>query len=238
MTRTPVDLSIIVPFYNEVENVDPVLNEIKRFHPEAELVAVDDCSSDGTDRVLAKQSDVRAFRLPRHLGQSAAVYRGLVEANGTICVLMDGDGQSNPADIKVLLEKFPEYDFVNGNRVRRSDDLGKVLTSRIGNAIRNFFTRDGIHDTGGTPKAMKRECVSHLVPFNGMHRFIPALLKNAGFRILEVPVTHRERIHGHTKYTNVGRAFRGAFDLIGVSWLLRRRLPLRDLGVEIDRNDA
>jgi dolichol-phosphate mannosyltransferase len=222
-----VKLSIVIPFYNEEQNVAPVLNEVRRFYPQAQLIAVDDCSADGTYRAIAAQPGVQADRLARHMGQSAAIYRGLTQAHGDVCVILDGDGQSNPADIKLLLEHFPAYDFVNGDRVNRSDSLNRVLASRIANTIRNFFTRDGMRDTGGTPKAMKQECVAHLVPFDGFHRYIPALLHNAGFRLLEVPVSHRERMYGLTKYTNMGRAVRGIRDLFGVRWLLRRQISAK-----------
>lgn len=225
-------LSVVIPFYNEEQNVVPVVSEIRRFYPEAQVIAVDDCSTDGTYEVLCRQPDVLVDQLPRHLGQSAAIYRGLTRVTGEVCVLMDGDGQSNAADIKLLLEHFPEYDFVNGCRVKRSDKLSRVLASKIANSVRNLFTRDGMRDTGGTPKALKRECIPHLIPFDGLHRFIPALLRNAGFHVLEIPVSHRERIHGQTKYTNAGRAVRGAWDLIGVSWLLRRRISAGDLGLD------
>jgi dolichol-phosphate mannosyltransferase len=224
-----VKLSIVIPFYNEEPNVGPVLGEIKRFHPDAQLIAVDDCSTDDTYRALSRQPGVEVDRLLRHMGQSAAIYRGLLAAKGEVCVLMDGDGQSNPADIKLLLEHFPEYDFVNGCRVNRRDKFGRIVASRVANKLRNIFTGDGMRDTGGTPKAMKLECVRHLVPFDGFHRYIPALLGNAGFRMLEIPVSHRKRIHGYTKYTNIGRAVRGTRDLIGVSWLLQRKLDLHAL---------
>ncbi len=226
-------LSIVIPFYNEEPNVGPVLDEIKRFYPEAQLIAVDDCSSDGTYRALAAQSGVQVDRLPQHLGQSAAIYRGLLQATGDVCVLMDGDGQSDPADIKQILEHFPRYDFVNGCRVNRSDKFNRIVASKIANGVRNFFTGDGMRDTSGTPKAMKRECIPHLVPFDGFHRYIPALLQSAGFRLLEVPVSHRKRMHGRTKYTNLGRALRGIRDLLGVCWLLRRQINVRELASEV-----
>jgi dolichol-phosphate mannosyltransferase len=144
--------------------------------------------------------------------------------------MMDGDGQSSAADIKVLLEYIPEYDFVNGCRAKRRDTISRRWASRIANKLRSGMTGDGMRDTGGTPKVMKRECVDHLVPFDGLHRFIPALLVRAGFRCIEVPVAHRERLHGTTNYTNWGRGLRGAWDLIGVRWLLGRKLDVAAVG--------
>lgn len=229
-----VKLSIVVPFYNEEKNVAPVLSELQRCHPNAEIIGVDDGSSDGTFDALTALDGVQAHRLPRHMGQSAAIYAGLLRCTGEVCVLMDGDGQSDAADIKLLLGYLPEYDLVNGSRAeRRLDPKQRRIASWIANSLRSLFTRDGIRDTGGTPKVMKRECVGHLVPFDGLHRFIPALLKNAGFRVVEVPVSHRPRLHGQTKYTIVSRGLRGAWDLVGVSWLLNRKLDASALGLRV-----
>lgn len=225
-------LSIIIPFYDEAPNVEPVVSEVRGSLPNAEIIAVDDGSRDGTFEALSQQKGIEVHRLPRHLGQSAAVYAGLRRATGDVCVILDGDGQSSVADIEGLLPHFPAYDFVNGVRVERRDSAARIVASRVANGIRNLFTRDGMHDTGCTPKALKRECVDHLVPFDGLHRFIPALLLAAGFKGLEVPVSHRERLHGRTKYTSASRALRGAWDLLGVSWLLRRRLDPREIEPE------
>lgn len=222
-------ISIIVPFYDEERNVVPVLGEVRNAYPDAEVIAVDDGSGDQTFDILCQQAGVRVHRLPRHLGQSAAIYAGLQLATGDVCVLLDGDGQTDVGDIKALLEYFPDYDMVNGCRAGRQDTRSRIIVSRIANALRNAFTGDGMRDTGGTPKAMKRECVEHLVPFDGLHRFIPALLRQAGYRIIEVPVSHRRRLYGETKYTNWARALRGAWDLVGVRWLLSRTYGPRDL---------
>jgi dolichol-phosphate mannosyltransferase len=151
---------------------------------------------------------------------------------------MDGDGQCKAADIKRLVEHFPEYDFVNGFRESRRDGLCRAVASRVGNSARNAILRDGVKDTCGTPKAMKRECVAYLVPFDGLHRFIPAFLQRAGFRTLEVPVSHRERLHGATKYISRRRALRGVWDLIGVSWLLRRKIDPDALGIPMADSDG
>jgi dolichol-phosphate mannosyltransferase len=216
-------ISIVIPFYNEAENVAPVIAELQQQHPDAEIVAVDDGSSDDTFDRLSRLAGVRALRLPDNRGQSAAVYHGLRSATGEVCVLIDGDGQSSVSDIKTLLDFIPQYDMVNGCRAgRRQDPVGRVIASRIANRLRSAFTGDGMRDTCGTPKAMKRECVDYLVPFDGMHRFIPALLISSGFRVIEVPVSHRPRLHGRTKHTTTGRALRGVWDLIGVRWLLGR----------------
>jgi dolichol-phosphate mannosyltransferase len=227
-----VKLSIVIPFRNEEKNVAPVITEVQRFHPEAEIIAVDDGSTDGTAAELGRIDGIVTLRLARHGGQSAALYAGLRRARGDVCVTMDGDGQTSTSDIKRLLGYLPEYDFVNGHRTHRSDARSRVVASRLANWLRNLFTGDGMRDTGGSPKAMKRECIEHLVPFDAMHRFIPALLVRAGFKSIEIPVEHRARLHGRTNYTNWGRALRGAWDLVGIRWLLSRRLDPRDLESE------
>jgi dolichol-phosphate mannosyltransferase len=222
-------ISIVVPFHNEEMNVRPVLDEIRRCQPDAEIVAVDDCSSDGTERALADERGIKVLRLPRQLGQSAAIYAGLLHSTGDICVLMDGDGQCSAEDIKRLIEHFPRYDFVNGNRIERMDSRWRQFASRFANGLRNLVLRDGMQDSCGTPKAMKRECVEHLVLFDGLHRFIPVLLQRAGFKMLEIPVSHRRRLQGRSHYSSWGRGLRGGWDLIGVSWLLARKLDPRDI---------
>jgi dolichol-phosphate mannosyltransferase len=225
-------LSFVVPFHNEAPSVLGVLAEIRRHHPHDEIIAVDDCSSDETFALIGTQADVRAHRLSRHLGQSAAVYAGLRLASGDVCVILDGDGQSSVADVKALIAHLPEYDFVCGYRAQRSDTAHRILASRIANLVRRIFTGDDMRDAGCTPKVMKRECVDHLVPFDGMHRFLPALLCAAGMRGIEVPVSHHARMHGRTHYTSSGRALRGVVDLVGVRWWMSRRLDLDALGLD------
>jgi dolichol-phosphate mannosyltransferase len=224
-------LSIIIPFFNEEKNVLPVLAEVAQHHPDAEIIAVDDGSRDRTWLMLSTEPGIRTHRFGRHLGQSAAVYAGLVLSTGDICVILDGDGQSSIADIKALLAHFPEHDFVNGRRLHRHDTPGRILASRAANFVRDLLTNDGMHDTGCTPKALKRECVDHLVPFDGLHRFIPALLNSAGFRGIEVPVAHHARLHGRTHYSSWPRAFRGLWDLVGVRWWMARQLDVGAMGL-------
>jgi dolichol-phosphate mannosyltransferase len=165
------------------------------------------------------------IRFEKNIGQSAAIYAGLQAARGATAVLIDGDLQNDPADIPRLLAEIGRgADVVCGYRVKRKDTVLKRLTSRIANAVRSRFTKDGVRDTGCTLKAMRRECVTALVPFKGMHRFIPALVKAAGYRLVEVPVNHRPRRFGQSKYGLGNRALRATIDMFGVRWLLSRRL--------------
>jgi dolichol-phosphate mannosyltransferase len=219
-----VKTSIIIPFYNEEENVQPVLEETRRVNPEAEIIAVNDGSTDGTESMIRKHPDVRLISFGCHLGQSAAIYAGLKSAQGDICVMMDGDGQSDPADVPKLVAMLDRADVVCGRRQNRQDTWCRRKASWIANLIRRMVLHDHVHDTGCTLKAMKKSMVRHLVPFNGMHRYLPVLFGHAGARIIEVPVNHRPRRHGKSKYSMSERAVRGLYDLIGVRWLLARRI--------------
>lgn len=228
-TSSP-QVSIIVPIYNEEENV-PILQAELRAALKAvdhELILVDDGSADQTVERIEAAPNLRLIRFERNAGQSAAMYAGLQAARGAILVLIDGDLQNDPADIPKLLSEISRgADLVCGYRAQRRDTRVKRLTSRIANAVRSRYTRDGVRDTGCTLKAMRRECVSALIPFKGMHRFIPALIKNAGYRLVEIPVNHRPRRFGQTKYGLGNRAVRATADMFGVRWLLSRRLSYK-----------
>jgi dolichol-phosphate mannosyltransferase len=217
-------LSVVIPFYNEEENVTELLQEVRSACPDAEIVAVDDGSKDATQQKIRDFPGAVLVALGRNLGQSAALYAGLQQATGDLCVMLDGDGQNDPADIPLLIEASASADLVCGYRKNRRDTWNRRVASRIANAIRRWFLHDGIRDTGCSLKAMRREHVRFLVPFNGLHRYIPAFLKNAGCSIAEVPVNHRPRLRGVSKYTIGGRALRGLRDLFGVSWVLTRQL--------------
>jgi dolichol-phosphate mannosyltransferase len=236
--RTPPRLSVVIPFFNEEDNVTALTQEVRQACPEAEIVLVDDGSTDGTRQKIQAESGVEMVFLDRNCGQSAALYAGLHRARGEICVMLDGDGQNDPADIPLLVAGLREADVVCGYRRRRNDTWQRRAASRFANRVRRAFLHDGIRDTGCSLKAMRREHVRFLVPFNGMHRYIPALLKNAGLAIIEVPVNHRPRRHGISKYTIGGRAWRGLRDLIGVAWLLRRQIHFPAGSVPPGREDA
>jgi dolichol-phosphate mannosyltransferase len=224
------EFSIIVPFFNEEENVEAVLAEIRRAQPQAELVAVDDGSSDSTWAKIQAMPGVVGVRNPRNMGQSAAMFRGIMAATGEVLGTMDGDGQTDPADYAAMREALrrEQVDVVIGYRATREDTWSKRWASKFANAIRKSVLHDGARDTGCPMKIFRREARVALVAFNGMHRFMPALFRGAGFSIFEMPVRHRQRAKGVSKYTNWGRAWRGLYDLFGVRWLLKRRLVFRE----------
>jgi len=223
-------VSIIVPLYNEEENVPILQAELRAAlrGVDHEFIFVDDGSADRTVERIEVAPNLRVIHFEKNAGQSAAIYAGLQAARGAILVLIDGDLQNDPADIpKLVGEVSRGADLVCGYRAQRRDTRVKRLTSRIANAVRSRYTKDGVRDTGCTLKAMRRECVGALVPFKGMHRFIPALIKDAGYRLVEIPVNHRPRRFGQTKYGLGNRAVRATIDMFGVRWLLSRRLNYR-----------
>lgn len=217
-------LSIVVPFYNEEECARQVLLEIREAQPEAEVIAVDDGSTDGTAAVLSGVDGVRIISFANNRGQSAALYAGLRAASGELIAMMDGDGQNDPRDIASLLAALRNSDVAYGVRSNRRDSPARVLAGRLANAIRRFVLGDSASDTGCSLKAIRREHVKYLVPFNGLHRYLPAFFARSGLRAVEIPVNHRPRTTGVSKYTLGGRALRGLWDLVGVRWLLARRV--------------
>ena len=220
-------VSVVVPVFNEEENMSILQTELRAALAKLdhEIIFVDDGSVDRTVERIVTAPNIRVIRFGKNAGQSAAIYAGLEAARGATAVLIDGDLQNDPADIPRLLAEINRgADLVCGYRAQRKDTLVKRLTSWIANFVRSRFTKDGVRDTGCTLKAMRCECVSALVPFKGMHRFIPALVKAAGYRLVEIPVNHRPRRFGQSKYGLGNRALRATIDMFGVRWLLSRRL--------------
>jgi len=224
-------VSIVVPVYNEADNVEPLAAELDALRPALpglEVVFVDDGSTDATwarlDACRARYDGFRPIRRGRNRGQSAAMLAGLRQAKGDVLVVLDGDRQNDPRDIPRLVAALEGCDAVCGYRARRKDSCSRRLASRLGNRVRNWVTHDGVRDTGCSLKAFRRECAADLPPFNGMHRFMPAYFKLNGRIVVELPVSHRERTRGVSKYTNLGRLPRTAFDLLGFVWYRKRYL--------------
>ena len=232
-TASP-EVSVVVPVFNEEENVPILQSELRAALSglDHEIIFVDDGSTDRSADKIDRAANVRIMRFEKNAGQSAALYAGIKAARGRTIVMIDSDLQNDPADIPRLLAEISRgADLVCGYRAQRKDTLGKRLTSRIANFVRSRFTKDYVRDTGCTLKAMRRDCAEALVPFKGMHRFIPALIRSAGFQLVEIPVNHRPRRFGQTKYGFGSRAWRATMDMFGVRWLLSRRLKykIRDL---------
>src|SRR5437879_4271890 len=231
-TNSPA-VSVVVPLFNEEENLPILQAQLRAVLSglDYEIIFVDDGSIDRTAERIEAAANVQVLRFAKNAGQSAAIYAGLQAARGATAVLIDGDLQNDPADIpKLLVEISRGADLVCGYRAQRKDTLVKLLTSRVANFVRSRFTKDGVRDTGCTLKAMRRECIGALVPFKGMHRFIPALIRAAGYRLVEIPVNHRPRRFGRSKYGLGNRALRATIDMFGVRWLLSRRLNYKIRG--------
>lgn len=225
-------LSVVIPLYNEEDNVAPLCEEIEEVLDGRpyEIVLVDDKSTDQTLARIPSKQEIRVIQLTKNTGQSGAMYAGIRAAQGKVIILLDGDRQNDPADIpKLLAELDKGYDLVCGYRASRKDTFSKRLTSKVANGIRSRFTRDGVRDTGCTLKVMRSKCAEALLPFNGMHRFIPALIKGMGYRITEMPVNHRPRVAGVSKYGFGNRAWRATMDMFAVRWLLSRQIQIRIL---------
>ncbi len=223
-------LSIVIPLYNEQDNMVALQSQLHAALKglSYEIVFVDDGSKDDTVKHVERRSDVRLLVFERNAGQSAAMYAGIHAARGEVIALLDGDLQNDPADIPLLLAEIQKgADLVCGYRAKRKDTVVKQITSRVANFVRSRFTKDGVRDTGCTLKAMRRECRTALILFYGMHRFIPALIKGSGYKIIEIPVNHRPRTAGVSKYGLGNRAIKATVDMFGVRWLLSRQVKFQ-----------
>ncbi|MBS0576590.1 MAG: glycosyltransferase family 2 protein [Proteobacteria bacterium] len=230
---TAPDLSVVVPVHNEEANIAPLVGEIVaalRGTIAFEIVYVDDLSRDGSVAALQRlQRDTPELRVIRHLqqaGQSTAIRNGVKAARGAWIATLDGDGQNDPADIpKLLAERAKagaQIKLFAGWRVDRQDSGSKRWASRWANRIRSRILRDDTPDTGCGIKLFERAAFLDLPYFDHMHRYLPALMQRAGWQTLSVPVNHRHRTAGVSKYNNLNRALVGISDLRGVAWLIRR----------------
>jgi dolichol-phosphate mannosyltransferase len=230
------EVSIVVPVYDEEGSIEPLLDELDRVLSGEEftweVIAVDDGSEDRSRVILAGERGrrpwLRVVVFERNMGQTAALEAGWRVARGRYLASMDADLQNDPADIPRLYEMLEREgsgcDMAIGVRVKRRDTAWKRLQSRIGNRVRNWITGDRISDTGCSLKMMRRECFDGMTLFNGMHRFLPTLVRMKGWSVSEIPVNHRDRRWGETKYGAANRAWRGLVDCLAVRWMRRRML--------------
>lgn len=227
-----IAISAVIPVKDEAGNIAPLAREIAAAlagHGEHEIIFVDDGSSDGTAAELqALKAEIGALRVLRHarnLGQSRGIRSGVAAARGAVIVTLDGDGQNDPADIPKLLAMLaanPAQAMVSGVRVKRRDTASRRLASRLGNRARNWLLKDGAADTGCGLKAFRRDVYLELPYFDHMHRYLIALVRREGWEVGFVPVNHRHRTVGASKYTNLNRLLVSVTDLLGVRWLQRR----------------
>lgn len=228
-------LSVVIPLRDEIDSIDSLLHELSaalgHLPFSLEWVIVDDASSDGSlERLrdwLRKDTRLRILSLPEHGGQSAALDAGFRAARGDIIATLDADGQNDPADIPKLLAGLTTSDVVNGVRQTRCDDWLRRASSRLANGIRRHVLRDGISDIGCSLRVMRARYVRRVKLYRGLHRFLPVLLEIEGARVAELPVAHRPRRFGETKYGVRNRLPQALVDLLVVAWMQRRAHRIR-----------
>lgn len=226
------EISVIAPVYNEVDNVEPLVDELIRtlatMGRPYEIVLVDDGSTDGSAEAIARMArerpEVRGLHLRVNRGQTAAFDAGIKEARGDVVVTIDADLQNDPADIPRLVAALDGHDAAIGYRKVREDALVRRASSRIANAVRNRLSGDDVIDTGCSLKAFRASRLRDVKLFSGMHRFLPTLIKIEGGSVVQLPVGHRPRRSGTSKYGVWNRVFRSFADLLAVRWMKRRRL--------------
>jgi dolichol-phosphate mannosyltransferase len=227
-------VSIVIPVKDEAPNIEPLAAEINgamasQAYP-WEVLWVDDGSRDQTLSLILelerKDPRHRHLSFTANCGQSAALVAGFRESQGDVIATLDGDGQNDPQDLPRLIALLlgGEADMVNGYRERRRDGIGRKLASAVGNGFRTLMTGRSVRDVGCSTRVLRRECVSNLPLFKGLHRFLPTIISWRGFRLMEVPVNHRPRARGTTKYGIHNRLWVGLYDLFGVMWLRKRAL--------------
>jgi dolichol-phosphate mannosyltransferase len=227
------ELSLVVPIHNEQQNLEPLVERICEVLDGLfrwELLLVDDGSTDGSasciKRLALPHANVRGIYFPSNCGQTAAIAAGIGEARGELLATLDGDLQNDPGDllpmIEILRGSQGAIDAVVGWRIQRNDNLVRRISSRVANALRNAISGDDIRDTGCSLKVFRTAAISSLQLFEGMHRFLPTLLRYHGYRVAEHPVSHFPRRAGVSKYGIRNRVLRAFLDLLVVRWMRSR----------------
>ncbi len=230
-----LNLSVVIPLYNEEDNLEQLHERLhivlSRLEISYEIIFVDDGSEDRSAEILRKlssiDSHVRVITFEANAGQSAAFDAGFARARGEIVITLDADLQNDPADIPRVLDAMSRYDVVCGWRVKRNDPWIRRVSSRIANGVRNALSQETIRDTGCSLKGFRREHLAKLKLYDGMHRFLPTLLKMEGCSVIELPVNHFPRFAGKSKYGIRNRVFRSFRDLFAVRWMKARQLRYR-----------
>lgn len=239
--RPPRDLalSLVAPAHDEQENLAPLharVVEVFGAGDDWELLLVDDGSRDRTADVIrglsARDPRVVGVYFAQNRGQTAATAAGLQLARGRLIATLDADLQNDPGDLPAMIARLPGHDAVVGYRTRRRDTFVRRASSRVANAVRNAVSGDSIRDTGCSLKLFRAEAIRAIPLYEGLHRFLPTLLRYHGFSVVEHPVSHRPRVAGRSKYGVGNRAFRALRDLFAVRWMRARllKLPIREVG--------
>jgi len=236
------DLSLVIPVYNERDNLRPLWEEVRTalapLGRPYEILLIDDGSTDGSgetmDAMAREHPEIRPIHFEKNAGQSAGFAAGFRLARGPIVVTLDADLQNDPADIPDLVAKLESSGAgaVVGIRAGRQDSLVRKVSSKVGNYVRNTLTQDHVTDTGCSLKAYRKDAVMRIKMYRGMHRFLPTLIRTEGYEVLEMPVRHRERRHGASKYGIANRALSGLADVLAVRWMRARTIRYRIRGEE------
>jgi glycosyltransferase involved in cell wall biosynthesis len=234
----PIELSLIAPVFNERDNLRKLharVLEIFDGKRDFELILVDDGSRDGSTELIAElaRSDPRVVGVffAHNCGQTAATAAGVHLARGRLIATLDADLQNDPGDLPAMLDKLGSHDAVVGYRIKRHDNFVRRVSSKIANAVRNWISKDDIRDTGCSLKLFRAHAIQAVPLFEGMHRFLPTLLRYHGFSVIEHPVSHHPRTAGISKYGVMNRAWRAFKDLLAVRWMRARliKLPIREV---------
>jgi len=233
--------SVVIPAYNEEENIPLLVEEVTTalngLNEKWELIIVNDSSSDNTLSVLlhhvSKCPQLKVLSLKQRSGQTAALDCGLRNAKGKYIATLDADLQNDPCDINKMLDLIisDKCDMVSGWRKERNDPWIRLVSTRIANNVRNWLTNEHIHDSASGIKVFRRECISKIKLYNGLHRFLPTLVKMEGYRVNEVPVHHRPRHAGTAKYGVLNRVFKALRDTFAIRWMQKRQF-----NYEMDKN--
>lgn len=238
----PDAISIIVPVFEEADNVQPMAREVSAAFAAVpndwELVFVDDGSRDATWAKITEAARanprVRGVRHTRNAGQSAALWTGIQQSNRPLIATLDGDLQNDPADLPRLLQELETCDFACGWRANRQDSWLRKVSSRLARWARSTALNAEFRDTGCALRVFRRAALEGVFGFNGLHRFLPILVAGGGFRVREIPVNHRARVAGVSKYGVWNRLGRGLYDLVAIAWYQRRRFK----AVPLERTPA
>jgi glycosyltransferase involved in cell wall biosynthesis len=230
--KPEIEISVVIPVYNEEENLPILISQLTEVLEGVgrsyEMVFVDDGSADQSRKILRERASqapqIRMLGFKKNCGETAAGAAGLKEARGKVIITIDADLQNDPKDIPSMLEYLKDYDMVTGWRQEREDSWVKRVTSKIANGIRNWLSGEAIRDSGCTFRAYRRECLSNLKLYKGMHRFMPTLVKMEGFQVIEIPIAHHPRKSGTSKYNTWNRMWRAFVDLLAVKWMKSRHI--------------
>lgn len=228
--------SIVIPMKNEEDNVRELIEELEPVMHSVgepwELIIIEDGSTDNTKSILVEMKTTRPhlkiISFDHNYGQSSGFDAGFKMAQGEFIITLDGDRQNDPKDIPKLISLSDDADLVCGQRIKRRDPWQKRIISTLANAVRSRLCHDGVQDTGCSLKLYRRSSLLQIKLFEGMHRFLPALFKIEGFKVVETPVNHRERVKGSSKYNLFNRSLNTVFDMFAVMWMRKRHLKYKD----------